>query len=281
MEPHVFAAVLFAGALHAGWNAIIKVKLEPLLAITLISAAAFVIVLPAAPFVPYPVPEAWPYIIASLLIHGIYYYGLAEAYRAGDLSHMYPIARGSAPLVTAIGAYLIVGEDPGPRGTIGILVLASGILLLALRGGRADAAFNGRAVSFAIFTALAIAAYTLVDGIGARLGPNAYGYIYWLLLTDGLMMLVFGVLWFGRAGFQHSAQTWALLGAAGFMSMVAYAIAIWAMSQAPIALVAALRETSVMFAALIGIVFLREPIVPVRVVAAAIVVCGIVLVRLR
>ena len=155
MEPHVFAAVLFAGALHAGWNAIIKVKLEPLLAITLISAAAFVIVLPAAPFVPFPVPQAWPYIIASLLIHGVYYYGLSQAYRAGDLSHMYPIARGSAPLVTAIGAYLLLGEDPGPRGTLGILVLASGILLLALRGGRADAAFNGRAVAFAVFTALA------------------------------------------------------------------------------------------------------------------------------
>ncbi len=281
MEPHVFAAVLFAGALHAGWNAIIKVRLEPLLAITLISAAAFVVVAPAAPFVPFPVASAWPYIFASLVIHGAYYYGLAQAYRAGDLGHMYPIARGTAPLITALGAFLLLGENPGWRGTLGVLVLTSGILLLALKGGRAGVAFDKRGVAFAVLTACAISAYTLVDGVGARQGPNAFGYIYWLLFTDGLMMLGFGIFWFGKAGFQHSLRTWAMLATAGTMSMVAYAIAIWAMSISPIAVVAALRETSVMFAALIGIVFLREPVVPMRLVAAAIVMAGMVLVRLR
>jgi drug/metabolite transporter (DMT)-like permease len=281
MEPHVFAAVLFAGALHASWNALIKVRLEPLLSITLISAVAFVVVAPAAPFVPLPVASAWPYIIGSLAIHAAYYYGLAQAYRAGDLGQMYPIARGTAPLITAVGAYLLIGENPGFGGSVGVLVLTAGILLLALRGGRAGASLDRRGVPFALMTACAISAYTLVDGVGARQGPDATSYIYWLLLTDGLMMLIFGIIWFGKAGFQHSARTYAVLAAAGVMSMASYAIAIWAMSQAPIALVAALRETSVMFAALIGIVFLREPVVMARLVAVAIVMTGMVLVRLR
>lgn len=281
MEPHVFAAVLFAGLLHAGWNAMIKVRLEPLLAITLISSAACLVVAPAAPFVPFPVASAWPYIIASLVIHAGYYYGLAQAYRAGDLGHMYPIARGSAPLMTALGAFVLLGESPGWRGTLGVLILTAGIMLLALKGGRAGAAFDRRAVSFALLTAVTIAAYTLVDGVGARQGPEPLAYIYWLLLTDGLMMLLFGIVYFGREGFRQPLRTWALLAVAGIMSMAAYAIAIWAMSQAPIALVAALRETSVMFAALIGIVVLREPVVPMRLVAAVVVMVGMVLVRLR
>jgi drug/metabolite transporter (DMT)-like permease len=281
MDSLVFAAVLAAGAMHAGWNAIVKIKLEPLLAITLISIAYCLLIVPFAPFVDWPVASAWPYLGASLAIHGVYYYGLGQAYRAGDLGHVYPIARGTAPLLTAIGAYLLVGEDLGPRGTLGVLVLTSGIMLLSLKGGRAGVPFDRRSVLFALLTALAISAYTLVDGIGARQSVDPFPYIYWLMLLDGLMMLLFGMVYWGPSCLKHSARTWALLLFAGLMSMLAYGIAIWAMARAPIALVAALRETSVLFAALIGIVFLREPIMPVRLVAAAIVMAGVMLVRMR
>jgi drug/metabolite transporter (DMT)-like permease len=281
MDPIVFTAVLCAAAMHAGWNAIIKLNLEPLKAITLISIAYCILVTPLAPFVPLPVPEAWIYIAGSLAIHIVYYYALGEAYRTGDLGHVYPIARGTAPLLTAIGATFILGEEITARGAAGIFMLTSGILLLSLKGGRKGAAFDHRGVGFAILCATSISAYTLVDGVGARTGPDPTGYIAWLMILDGLMMLVFGLVRWGPGLLVHPARTWALIMAGGVMSLASYAIALWAMTRAPIALVAALRETSVLFAALIGVVFLREPIVAARVVAAVLVMIGVVLLRLR
>lgn len=182
MDPIVFTAVLCAAAMHAGWNAIIKLNLEPLKAITLISIAYCILVAPLAPFVPLPVPEAWIYIAGSLAIHIVYYYALGEAYRTGDLGHVYPIARGTAPLLTAIGATFLLGEDISARGLAGIFMLTSGILLLSLKGGRKGAAFDHRGVGFAILCATSISAYTLVDGVGARTGPDPSGYIAWLMI---------------------------------------------------------------------------------------------------
>jgi drug/metabolite transporter (DMT)-like permease len=281
MDPIVFTAVLFAAAMHAGWNAIIKLNLEPLKAITLISIAYFFLVGPFAPFIRFPVAEAWPYLIASLVIHILYYYALGEAYRTGDLGHVYPIARGTAPLMTAIGAHFIIGEDLGFRGVAGIFMLTSGILLLSLKGGRKGATFDKRAIGFALLCASSISAYTLVDGVGARSDPDPLPYIAWLMILDGLMMLVFGLLRWGVDILRLPARTWALVMAGGVMSLASYAIALWAMTRAPIALVAALRETSVLFAAVIGVVFLREPILAPRIVAAGLVLIGVVLLRLR
>jgi drug/metabolite transporter (DMT)-like permease len=280
MDTTVFLAVLCAAVMHAGWNAITKLKLEPLLAITLISVAYFIWILPFAPFVALPERAAWPYIGMSLVIHIGYYYALGEAYRTGDLGHVYPIARGTAPMLTTIGSALLLGEDIGLWGTLGIFVLTSGILLLSLKGGRKGIAFDRRAVGFALLCAVAISSYTLVDGIGARIGRDPAPYIVWLNLLDGLMMLAFGWLRWGIAGFRHSWQTWALVMAGGAMSLLSYAIAIWAMTRAPIAVVAALRETSVLFAAVIGVVFLREPLLPARIVAGLMVMAGVMLVRL-
>jgi drug/metabolite transporter (DMT)-like permease len=281
MDPFVFTAVLCAAAMHAGWNAIIKLNLEPLKAITLISIAYFFLVGPFAPFIAWPVAEAWPYLIASLVIHIVYYYALGEAYRTGDLGHVYPIARGTAPLMTAIGAHLLIGEDLGLRGVAGIFMLTSGILLLSLKGGRKGAAFDTRAIGFALLCATSISAYTLVDGVGARTDADPWPYIAWLMILDGLMMLVFGLWRWGVDLLRLPPRTWALIMAGGVMSLASYAIALWAMTRAPIALVAALRETSVLFAALIGVIFLREPIVGARIVAAGLVLCGVVLLRAR
>jgi drug/metabolite transporter (DMT)-like permease len=282
MDAFVFFAVLAAAAFHAGWNALLKVKLEPLTTVSLISAACGVVVLPVAFFVDLPELGAWPYLGMSLALHLVYYIALAEAYRFGDLSQVYPIARGSAPLMTALGASFWLGEPLGLTGWLGVILLGTGIIALSLRPrGSKLQAFQGRSVGFALLTALSIAAYTIVDGTGARIGPSPAPYIIWLFLLDGVMMLIFGMIRMPSAMIEGAKSSWKLVLAGGALSTAAYAIAIWAMTVAPIALVAALRETSVLFASLIGIVFLREPVYALRIIAGCIVVIGIVLLRLR
>ena len=281
MDPVVFLAVLAAAACHAAWNALLKLRLEPLLAISLITISCALVVLPLVPFVPIPPTPAWKYIIASLLIHLIYYVLLAEAYRHGDLGLVYPLARGSAPLLTAIAATVWFGEDIGPIGWAGVGTLAAAVLLLSLRGGGDPRVFAGRAVSFALLTAASICAYTVVDGAGARISGSAPSYIVWLLVCDGLVMTLFGLWLAGARLFGHFAENWTSMLGGGALAATGYGIAIWAMTVAPVALVAALRETGVLFAALIGVVFLGEPLRFLRVIAAVMAVAGALLIRFR
>src|SRR4029079_19412760 len=152
MELHVFLAVLFGAACHAGWNAFLKVKLEPFSAIALIAIMSAIVVLPVLPFVGVPVPEAWPWIAASVAFHLGYFIALTEAYRLGDMGQVYPIARGSAPLMTALVSTMVVGEAIGLRGWLGVIILTAGVFLLSLRGGR-NVHFERRAVLFALATA--------------------------------------------------------------------------------------------------------------------------------
>jgi drug/metabolite transporter (DMT)-like permease len=280
MEWHIFLAVIAAAACHAGWNALLKLRVEPIVAIALISVACGLVALPLLPFSGIPRAEAWPYVLASLALHLVYYLALAEAYRHGDLGQVYPIARGSAPLLTAIGATAVAAEPLAPLAWCGVVVLAGGILLLSLAGGRSLGAIDRRSVGFALLTAASISAYTLVDGIGARLSDSAVPYIVWLLLLDGLMMLAFGVWLRGRAFVRIFGENWRLVLAGGVMSSVSYGIAIWAMTVAPIAMVAALRETSVLFAVLISVVWLGEPVRRARIAAVALALSGVVLMRL-
>jgi drug/metabolite transporter (DMT)-like permease len=281
MEIHVFLAVLFAAACHAGWNSLLKLRLEPLLALSLISAAAGLVMIVLLPFVSLPPLEAWKYIFASLAIHMVYYVSLGEAYRTGDLGQVYPIARGAAPLMTALGAWHWHGEALGQNGWFGVFVLATGIMVLSLKGSSGTNRFDRRAVGFALITALSISAYTLADGTGARVGDSAWPYIVWLFVLDGLMMLVFGLVYYRRQFVTAFQQSWLLVLGGGALSAAAYAIAIWAMTQAPIAMVAALRETSVLFAAVIGVIVLKEAVRPIRIAAAVLVMSGMLLLRLR
>jgi len=280
METYVFFAVLFGAACHAGWNAFLKVKLEPFSAMALIAVCSALVVLPVVPFVGIPPPIAWPWVIASMVFHLGYFISLTEAYRTGDMGQVYPIARGTAPLLTAIAGTLFVGEKIGLLGWLGILVLVSGVFLLSMRGGR-DLHFDRRAVMFALCTAVTICGYSIVDGIGARTAGSAHAYTVWLFILDGLMMLVFALLRRGAAAVLGFTQFWksGLIG--GALSLAAYWIAIWAMTVAPIALVAALRETSVLFAAVIAVVVLKEPLRRPRVIAALTIVTGLALIRLQ
>jgi len=280
MELYVFFAVLFGAACHAGWNAFLKIRLEPFSAMALIAIMSALVVLPVLPFVGIPRAAAWPWIIGSVIFHLGYFIGLTEAYRTGDMGQVYPIARGSAPLMTAVASTILVGETIGLRGWIGILALVGGVFLLSLRGGR-DLHFDKRAVAFALFTAVTICGYSIVDGIGARTAQNAHVYTVWLFLLDGLMMLVFVLLRRGVGVLGDFAQVWKGGLTGGALSLAAYWIAIWAMTVAPIALVAALRETSVLFAAAIAVIVLKEPLQRPRIIAALMIVCGLVLIRLQ
>ena len=172
MTNFVFLAVLFAAACHAGWNALIKIGIDPLPTTALIAAGSAVVGLVCLPLAGMPANAAWPWLVASALIHLLYFAALIESYRTGDLGQVYPIARGSAPLMTAAASLVFVGEELSVLSWTGIAALAAGVLLLSARGGRELTHIDKRAVGFALLTALTICAYSVVDGIGVRVSRN-------------------------------------------------------------------------------------------------------------
>jgi drug/metabolite transporter (DMT)-like permease len=280
MESFVFAAVLFAAACHAGWNAAIKTGLEPVTGTALIAIGCGIIALVLWPFVGWPDPAAWLWIAASVAIHLLYFIALSEGYRAGDLGQVYPIARGAAPLMTAAATTLLLGERLGLDGWAGVTALAVGVLLLSLRGGRDLARFNPPAVGFALLTAVTICAYSVVDGIGGRTAGTPHAYTLPMFIGNALVMTAYVGARRGAGVFATMAGHWRKGLAGGALQLAAYGIVIWAMTLAPIAMVAALRETSVLFGAAIGIVLLKEPLRAIRIVAAVLIVAGLVAIRL-
>jgi drug/metabolite transporter (DMT)-like permease len=281
MDSFVFAAVLSAAAAHAGWNAAIKRGLDPLVTTVLIAIGAGVVALPFLPLVGLPSAAAWPWVIASVLIHLGYFAGLIEAYRTGDMSQVYPIARGSAPLLTATVSTTWLGERLGLLGWIGLVSLVCGVFLLSLRGSGDLAKLNRRAVGFALFTALTICAYSIVDGVGARASGNAHGYTVALFIGNAVVMALYGVARRGPKVFAVMSPFWVTGLAGGGLQLASYWIAIWAMTVAPIAVVAALRETSVLFGALIAVVILKEPLRASRVAAALLIVAGLMMIKMH
>jgi drug/metabolite transporter (DMT)-like permease len=275
-----FLAVLTAAALHAGWNALIKIKLDPFLAMTLICFACGVIALPALLVTGLPKPTAWPWIIASGFIHLAYYLFLAEAYRRADMGQIYPIARGAAPMMTALISLFVVQDPLGLGNGIGILLLGLGVLLISLRGHRYLLAPSKIAVACALMTAVTIAAYTIVDGVGARVAGDPHAYSAALFAVDALPMLIICLWWKGIDGMKPALGLLVPGFAGGAISLAAYWIAIWAMTIAPIALVAAIRETSVLFGGVIAVIFLKEPMTRVRAVSAGLILLGLVFMKL-
>jgi drug/metabolite transporter (DMT)-like permease len=280
MDPFVFAAVLFAAACHAGWNATIKGGLDPLATTVLISIGAAIVAAVFLPVVGLPAAAAWPWCGASVLIHLAYFAALIESYRAGDMGQVYPIARGSAPLMTALVTTAFIGERLGVLGWSGIVLLVAGVIWLSLRGGRDLARLDKKAVGFALFTAVTICAYSVVDGVGARHAGSANAYSVALFVGIGPIMAIYALIRRRPEVIAAMGRHWGLGLAGGTLQLGAYGIAIWAMTVAPIAIVAALRETSVLFGALIAIVFLKEPLRASRVAAALIIVAGLTLIRL-
>jgi drug/metabolite transporter (DMT)-like permease len=278
VENFVFLAVLFAAACHAGWNALIKVGLDPLSTTTLIAIGSALVSILCLPLAGMPVAAAWPWLVVSACIHLFYFAALIESYRTGDLGQVYPIARGSAPLMTAAVGLVVVGEQLRLASWIGIAALAAGVLLLSARGGRSLAEVDRRAVGFALLTALTICAYSVVDGIGARVSRNPQSYVLLLLIGNALLLVPYA-LW--REVIPAMRRFWLRGLAGGALQTLSYGIALWAMTLAPIAIVASLRETSVLFGAGIAVVVLKEPLRAVRIGAALLIVAGLVLIRLQ
>ncbi len=273
MSLAVSFAVLLAALLHASWNALIKGGRDVLLDTSAIVVGAGVVAIPFLFVVPVPARESWPFIAASVTIHLAYYYLLVAAYRVGDLSLVYPLMRGVAPLLTAVLGVALLGEVPSAFGWAGMLAISGGVFLLAYRAlGHAP---SRAAIGFALTNAAVIAAYTLVDGTGARRAGDAWGYIVWLFVLDMLPFSLF-MLVTRRMQFVSFLRANALRGlAGGALSAGAYAISVWAMTRAPVALVASLRETSVLFATLLGARLLRERLTARRWAGVAAVVAGV------
>ncbi|WP_048440422.1 EamA family transporter [Caenimonas sp. SL110] len=274
----VVAAVLLGALLHASWNALVKSSKDKALDTALIHLIGSLVAIPVVFIVGLPPVAAWPYVIASTVIHIAYYIALTGAYKHGDLGLTYPLMRGTAPLLVALTASFTLGETLTPMAWAGILGISCGVLALGLSRHALE---SPRAVAFALSNAVVIAMYTVVDGLGVRESGNALQYVIALFALDGWS---FALIVFVRRGgsvvWPYARARWpvGLMGA--LASFGSYGIALWAMTRAPVATVAALRETSVLFAALLGAWFLKEPFTARRATATAIIVAGVMALRI-
>ncbi len=278
MSTTVFLAVLAAAAMHASWNAMLKVRGDRFVMLLLMCFGMGVAAAPLLPFVTMPHGVTWIWIALSVCLQTGYKYYLTRAYETGDLALAYPLARGSAPLLTALGSAVFIGELPGSMAIVGILALCGGVLLMSLRG-RGEA-FGGRPVLFALVTSAFIAAYTLTDGTGARSAADGISYAVWLFVVDGVVSLALCLMLRGWSTVRFGLAQWRVVLGGGCLAALGYGIVLWAMTRAPIAAVAALRETSILFAMILSVVLLGEKVAPRRVFAALIIVGGVVALRL-
>jgi drug/metabolite transporter (DMT)-like permease len=278
MDATVFLLVLGTALLHATWNALVKSDDDKLAVMGMIAITEALISLVLIPLVPLPSPESWPFLVVAVTLHVSYKLFLFKSYQHGDLSHVYPIARGSAPLIVALLSVVIVGEPLRPASQVGIVCIGIGIMSLAFtRDLRVRE--DRRALVYALVTGCLIASYTVVDGMGARAAGSPHGYMVWVTLFDAPPFLALCLFLRGNAVFEATRASWRRGIVAGVFSYAAFWTVIWALTLAPMAPVAALRETSILFAVLFGVVFLRESLNVLRLLAAGAVLTGAVLLR--
>lgn len=273
----VFGLILLAAALHASWNAFLKGSSDTLLSTTLVMGGAALIAVLALPFLPVPARASWPYLAVSALLQAGYLALLVRIYRVVDMSLAYPLMRGCAPLAVALVSRLWLGEVLPGLAWIGVVSISLGILAMAA-GARGTLGPAGQAA--VLTNAALIAAYTLIDGVGARLSGTPAAYTLWLSLLTGAALVAWAITARGGALISYARRNWLIGLIGGLGTIVSYTIALWAMTMAPIALVAALRETSILFATAIAALVLREPVSRVRVAAACIIAAGAMLLRL-
>ncbi|MEO8243420.1 MAG: DMT family transporter [bacterium] len=278
MSVFVMLAVLGSALLHALWNSLIKTGTSRLTAMVILSICEVPIGLTVAAFRSAPAPQVLWWVAGSGLAHFFYKFFLTYAYERGDLSRVYPIARGTAPLVVAIISSLFLADVITMKEYLGVTVLGVGILLMA-QGVFAQGE-NRRLIPFALGAALATATYTLIDGQGARLAGDAVAYVAWVFIADGMGFALGMLAWKGRTILPRQARPWATGLLAGAASYGAYGVSVWAMTIAPIALVAALRETSILFAVLIGWLAFGEHMTKGKALAAAVIVAGVMITRI-
>jgi drug/metabolite transporter (DMT)-like permease len=275
VDATVFSIILAAAALHATWNAIIKAGADRSLMTVTITGVAALIAAVVLPFAPPPARASWPFLAVSAVFSVTYYLLVAKTYRIADMSQTYPLMRGSAPVLVAIGSAAFTGDHLPLRAWGGIMVICVGILCMIGRKGFA----SGSGARLALLNAFVIAGYTLIDGIGVRRSGSALGYTLWIFLLTGLPLLAGAALREGASLRAFLARNWRAGIIGGVGTIASYGLALWAMTVAPVALVAALRETSTIFGTAISALVLKERVLPRRMVAAGLIVAGAAVLR--
>jgi drug/metabolite transporter (DMT)-like permease len=277
MVPTVFFAVLLGAALHASWNAVVKSGPDKLLTTVLVAAASGLVAVIALPFLPVPAPASWPFLAASAVVQVVYFALVAGAYNATDMSRAYPLMRGLAPALVALAGVAFLGEHLGPAAWAGVALISAGVFAMtfAARGGA-----SRLGTLLAVANAGVIASYTLIDGVGVRASGSAAAYAMWLFLLNALPLVGWALIARRHTFLAYAARNWPLGLVGGLGNLGAYGLALWAMTHAPVAVVAALRETSILFGMAIAGLVLHERIGPARLAAAAVIVAGAASLRL-
>ena len=267
----IFILILVSALCHAVWSVIIKSSKNPLSLMGITSVLEVTIFLPLTFTVPFPTLEVWYFLIATVIIHVFYRLNVIYSYRYGDLSYIYPISRGSSCLFVAIISILFLSSDISVAGFVGILIVCIGLFLISYSK---NLSFNFRGFALAISTAILITAYTLVDGVGVRLSENGFSYIYWLFTLNGIPLLIIGLI--SKDGLRkRETYTFRSGIAAGVFATSSYAIVVWSMQFIEIAYVSSIREISIVFAAIIGMLFLFEKNAKSRIIPSILIVSGI------
>ncbi len=275
---HVFLAVLAAAALHATWNALVRGGSDPLLHTACVVGWTGVYALPTLFFLPLPSMQTWGILVLSIIVHIAYYITLAGAYRNGNLSTIYPIIRGCAPLMISVGSVLVLGETLDLSSWFGVALISSGVLIIALRSGLQNVR---RALTWTLACSLTIAVYSIIDGYGARTANHALSFAAWLFVTETIAFwALLHALGRGKMLRLYVRQRFRNTALAGLMSAIGYTVVLWAMSQAPVALVSATRETSVLFACALGALLLKEKLSRRQITGAMIILSGLVAMRM-
>lgn len=276
MSLHVFAIILLGAALHATWNAVVKGGADKLLTTCMIASVASLIALASVPFLALPARESWPFIGASVIFQVLYFVLVASTYRIADMSQTYPIMRGTAPLLVATVSVLVLAESLSAFAWLGIAVISLGILSMAA----APSAGQKTGLVLALINAGVIACYTLIDGVGVRKSGAPVAYTLWVFLLTGIPLAAWALVARRAVFCAYVTRHWRLGVIGGVGTVASYGLALWAMTQAPIATVAALRETSILFGVVISAWVLKEHLTRVRIVAACVIAAGAMLLRL-
>lgn len=282
MSGFVVLIVLFGALLHASWNVIVKSGTDKYLSAVMVSGAAGLIAVVFLPFVPLPASASWPYMFTSTVFQVIYMFLVAAAYSNGDMSLAYPLMRGTPPLLVALVSGPLIGEVLGTEQWLAVGLISAGVLVMAL--GRSQAIIAGRnttrTVTIALVNALFIAGYTLVDGVGVRVSGNAVSYVLWAFLFNAIPVVSWGIWTYRGQLLPHIKQRGHLTIIGGAGTLGSYGLALWAMTMAPVAMVAALRETSILFGVMLSLILLREQISAKRLLGAVLIVGGTMMMRL-
>ncbi|HPR74239.1 MAG TPA: EamA family transporter [Bacteroidales bacterium] len=275
MSFEIIAMVILAAVLHAGWNTLIKIQGNRLVTMAVFTLAGSMVSLLVVPWIAFPDRASWPLLGLTILLHTGYHIFLPIAYDHGDLGQVYPIARGSAPLLVAVGALVVAGETLAPFSLVGVLCLASGVMALVFEKER-EFWTNSKAVFYALLTGGFIACYTVADGLGARKAGSVLGFAMWLTIGDGLLTFLIVFCWKGRKMLSMVRDNFLIGILGGAMQAGTYWIIVWALALAPMAMVSALRETSVLIAAVISTFILKEGFGTWRFISAGLVTLGLI-----